>query len=453
MTRKMKRAVIRLGDRTSHGGVVVTGNQTINVFGKPAARKGDMVSCPKCNGTFPIVEGSLSCGSDRELALDGMRTSCGAVLLASQQFWLEEYGSGMSSPPEKSEQPPTERPEEPTKQLVYGMAQVSFYIQDRRQPIGIGRLAAELLADRSPEHVKRFIKLNDHLGKYAQYGSIILVSSDYENENYTAESMKLIHSVKEVESLRTKLAVHHVQTMFDNWDLLAYAIGQNGDNVVGATGTFLKSYGQGIKSALDRLEDAAQQALARSGNLRDAQFRAERAAILADIDTKFKRMLLARAGIPDQIKLSAALNLSSKSVTHIWRSGGTPIYVRYQQQIYDWFQKYESRAAKLALAFSVGKAGQDVYEVCAAEDTSQKECVVASSRETLGLAANIAGGSMAASGGVAFCAMLVPAGGAPGLICAAGVIGASIWAGNESAALGKSLGADLSTTGYELIFE
>jgi uncharacterized Zn-binding protein involved in type VI secretion len=449
----MKRAVIRLGDRTSHGGVVVTGDQTINVFGKPAARKGDMVSCPKCNGTFPIVEGSLSCGSDRELALDGMRTSCGAILLASQQFWLEEYGTGASTPPEQADQSPTERPDEPTKQLVYGMAQVSFYIQDRRQPIGIGRLAAELLADRSPEHVKRFIELNDHLGKYAQYGSIVLVSSDYENENYTAESMKLIHSVKEVESLRAKLAAHHVQTMFDNWDLLAYAIGQNGDNVVGAAGTFLKTYGQGIKSALDRLEGAAQQALARSGNLRDAQFRAERAAILADIDTKFKRMLLARAGIPDRIKLSAALNLSSKSVTHIWRSGGTPIYVRYHGHIVKWFQKYEARATKLAIAYSAGKAGNEVYKVCSDESKSQKECMIASSSETLGLATSIGTGTAAASGGLWFCTMLIPAGGAPGLICAVGVVGASIWAGSAAGDTGKQIGAEWGATGYELLFE
>lgn len=37
----MPKSVIRVGDRTSHGGVVVTGDQTVAVFGQPAARKGD----------------------------------------------------------------------------------------------------------------------------------------------------------------------------------------------------------------------------------------------------------------------------------------------------------------------------------------------------------------------------------------------------------------------------
>ncbi|WP_454688507.1 PAAR domain-containing protein [Achromobacter aloeverae] len=89
----MERAVIRVGDRTSHGGVVVTGDQQVSVFGKPAARKGDMTTCPKCGGDFPIVDGALFCASERPIALHGMRTACGASLIASQEFWTLSYAS------------------------------------------------------------------------------------------------------------------------------------------------------------------------------------------------------------------------------------------------------------------------------------------------------------------------------------------------------------------------
>lgn len=66
----MPRSVVRIGDRTSHGGVVVTGDQTLNVFGQAAARKGDMTTCPKCKGSYPIVEGTRSTGSSQWLALE-----------------------------------------------------------------------------------------------------------------------------------------------------------------------------------------------------------------------------------------------------------------------------------------------------------------------------------------------------------------------------------------------
>lgn len=82
-----QRAVIRKGDRTSHGGVVVTGDETVIIFGQPMARVGDRVTCPRCGGTHTIVEGLPGVSSDREAALEGMRTSCGATLIASQAFY------------------------------------------------------------------------------------------------------------------------------------------------------------------------------------------------------------------------------------------------------------------------------------------------------------------------------------------------------------------------------
>lgn len=93
----MQRAIICVGDRTSHGGVVVTGDQTVNVYGRVAARKGDLTACPKCSGTHPIIDGATALGTDRPLALEGMRTTCGATLIASQHFWTQEYGGGAPS--------------------------------------------------------------------------------------------------------------------------------------------------------------------------------------------------------------------------------------------------------------------------------------------------------------------------------------------------------------------
>jgi len=48
------------------------------------AGKGNMVFCPLCKGEFPIIEGSDTYRVNGvPVALDGMKTACGASLIAS----------------------------------------------------------------------------------------------------------------------------------------------------------------------------------------------------------------------------------------------------------------------------------------------------------------------------------------------------------------------------------
>lgn len=80
-------AVIVQGDRTTHGGVVLAGSPFSHCDGKPIARVGDMVSCPKCKGVFPIAEGNPS-HIDRGawVAYNGCKTACGATLIIRARF-------------------------------------------------------------------------------------------------------------------------------------------------------------------------------------------------------------------------------------------------------------------------------------------------------------------------------------------------------------------------------
>jgi uncharacterized Zn-binding protein involved in type VI secretion len=73
-----------MDDITDHGGTVTGSIPNTNLNGKPMAGKGNMVFCPLCKGEFPIIEGS---GTYRvngtPVALDDMKTACGASLIAS----------------------------------------------------------------------------------------------------------------------------------------------------------------------------------------------------------------------------------------------------------------------------------------------------------------------------------------------------------------------------------
>lgn len=83
--------VIRVGDPTSHGGVVETGDSSLLVEGKPVARVGDLCICPIAgHQSCVIVEGNpeFTVGG-RAVAFDGHKTSCGAAL----QSTLSTFGS------------------------------------------------------------------------------------------------------------------------------------------------------------------------------------------------------------------------------------------------------------------------------------------------------------------------------------------------------------------------
>jgi uncharacterized Zn-binding protein involved in type VI secretion len=88
----MARPFILMGDKTSHGGVVIEGAPTSDSHGKRIARVGDKVTCPKKGhgGTTVIVSGDPTCIIEgRPAARHGDMTACGAMLISSQVVSLD----------------------------------------------------------------------------------------------------------------------------------------------------------------------------------------------------------------------------------------------------------------------------------------------------------------------------------------------------------------------------
>ncbi len=95
----MSRPFITLGDRTSHGGTVISADYTISIHGRYMARVGDLTTCPRkgCRGTFAIVTGADDMtGMGQAVARHGDKTACGAMLIAGQILatWSEESSGG-----------------------------------------------------------------------------------------------------------------------------------------------------------------------------------------------------------------------------------------------------------------------------------------------------------------------------------------------------------------------
>lgn len=82
--------IITVGDKTDHGGTVISGSPTHDICGRAIARLGDQVKCPqsypggKPHGINKIV---TSCESltinGVPVAVDGCVTECGCKLIGS----------------------------------------------------------------------------------------------------------------------------------------------------------------------------------------------------------------------------------------------------------------------------------------------------------------------------------------------------------------------------------
>jgi uncharacterized Zn-binding protein involved in type VI secretion len=87
---KMKhqgRGIIRLNDKTDHGGQVISATSNTTVMGVLAALQGDMTFCPKCKGNFPIKPDRTGAQHQgKHYAYDGDATACGARLITSLEW-------------------------------------------------------------------------------------------------------------------------------------------------------------------------------------------------------------------------------------------------------------------------------------------------------------------------------------------------------------------------------
>lgn len=78
------RGVIRIGDKTNHGGVVLAASSSTVVMGRPAALADDMTFCPQCKGNFPIKpDGAGARHQGKPYAYHNDVTACGAKLISS----------------------------------------------------------------------------------------------------------------------------------------------------------------------------------------------------------------------------------------------------------------------------------------------------------------------------------------------------------------------------------
>jgi len=105
----MVKALIRKGDKTTHGGTVLEGFSDYTIQDIPVAGVGHKTICPLCKGVFPIVQGYGGITVNGVfVALDGHVTACGAKLIPSQHEEVVDDGGGGDVVGATAQQPSTQ---------------------------------------------------------------------------------------------------------------------------------------------------------------------------------------------------------------------------------------------------------------------------------------------------------------------------------------------------------
>lgn len=104
----MDLSTLVVGDKSDHGGVIITGDPLMTVNGKPIARIGDLHSCPKFYETIPPIPHGVTpiiatqnvpnraIVNNRLVAVEGDMCVCGCKLF-SQSSLMKCVGLGISA--------------------------------------------------------------------------------------------------------------------------------------------------------------------------------------------------------------------------------------------------------------------------------------------------------------------------------------------------------------------
>ena len=467
---KMKEGYfIGLGDHTTCGGQVLTGDDRVTLFGLLHAREGDLVSCGRHGGIYQIVGGISYINSHGKLmagTLDSYSSCpCQAKLIPS--IYTATYESFAPQANRSSAQPaPAPVAERPVVSPQSGFtpanqsATTVFHRLGGQEPgffvvpksMTRQALEASLFPVPDPAVMNKFQLLNPHPGD-VKAGSMIVLS-DPSNFQCSREEAQLMAAAEQVSKTLEYVTPEEAAFMHQHRDELQTFLAHGSTSIGIGEAIFAKNL-DGVKGLLNEIEALHQRSFQQHGHLRSAEFFAERKRLFVQLDTHLTRLTKKGIGFADHPSLKAALGISSRSLVHHWTeagaSGQIPGYATHIEKVVK-AAKYVKYGGWMGTAIGWGASYMKVQDVCTAGDN--EACKRIKFAETGNFTGALAGGVLAGkflsgSAAGAICIGLgVPTAGLGALACGIVVVGVGATA---SGYLAGSAGELLGDLIYEAI--
>lgn len=457
---------LRVGDKTTCGGRIISGSPD-HRFGKmPTARKGDTVSCGK-DGKVYRITGGVPNYSILGVAAAGTLHSrstcpCNARLLPS--FFYASYSLDEEDVAKTASSPPswvtTVQPPEPGKVVEpERFTQVaSNNVQVQREPVDagfcvlpcgaeVGAYERYLFAGGSPAGTRELYRSLNGEGKEYKAGSILLLvdpgKQDSEQIAHMQAAKQRIDQALEPLTHQYANFLHNHYATIANFSSLA-------DKGIGLAADPVGKYFESIERILKEIQETYKNTYLTKGALIGEQFYVKRAQLFNELERILKVGFLNKGmKLGEYSKLKSALGLSTKSITHKWNETGINDIEGYATHI--------ERAAKyitamryvgyVGIGFSALHSINEINEACSVG--REQECMKKKYTEIGSFAGGVAGGLFAGSMATSLCVAIgLGTAGRGGLVCAV-IAGGSL--GYAGGAVGSVHGEKIGNALYDTV--
>lgn len=430
---------IRIGDKTTCGGTVLSGDPRHSIGGLATARNGDAVSCGKDGKKYSIAGGIpdyLIHGIPAAGTLHSRTTCpCRAKLISSTpeaSYWVEEAKPVKAAPVAAPlvAAPPPPQPANVAEPEQHAQA-ARKKVEAKREPVDAGfcvlPYGAEtgayeryLFEGGSPAGTRELYRALNGEGKEYKAGSILLV---VDPEKQDDEQIAHMQAAKQRIDTALEPLTHKEANFLHNHYATIANFSNIADKGIGLTAESVGKYFENIEKILEEIQETYKNTYMTRGALIGEQFYVRRAQLFKELDHVLKVGFLNKGmKLGEYSDLKNALGLSTKSITYKWNETGISDI--------DGYATHLERAAKyvttmryvgyVGIGFSALHSINEINEACSVgrEDECTKKKYTEVGSFSGGIIGSIGGGAI----GTDICtvvlgALTIEAAGAGALAC------------------------------------
>lgn len=457
---------LRIGDKTTCGGSILSGSPNHSFGGIATARNGDSVSCGK-DGKVYHIAGGIPTYSIHGVAAAGTLHSrstcpCNARFISSfpnASYWVEEKKAVKAVPVVTAAPlaaPVPTKAEEPVQHAQ--TAKKPHKEETKREPVDAGfcvlPYGAEtgayeryLFEGSSPAGTKELYRSLNGEGKEYKAGSIMLL---VDPEKQDDEQIAHMQSAKQrIDTALEPLTHQEANFLHNHYGTIAN-FSNIADKGIGLAADPVGKYFENIEKILKEIQETYKNTYMTRGALIGEQFYVRRAQLFKELERELKVGFLNKAmKFGEYTKIKNALGLSTSSITHKWNETGISDIEGYATHI--------ERAAKyvaamryvgyVGIGFSALHSINEINEACSVG--REDECTKKKYTEIGSFAGSTGGGILAGGMAVPLCiAIGVGTAGTGGLVCAVIAGGTLGYVGGEAGGWG---GEKVGNTLYNVI--
>lgn len=451
---------LRIGDKTTCGGSILSGSPHHSFGGIATARNGDSVSCGKDGKVYHIAGGIpnyMIHGVSAAGTLNSRSTCpCNARFISSfpnASYWLEEAKIVKAAPVAAPLVAAAPTPQHAKVAELEQHAQAAKKkVEAKREPVDagfcvlpygveIGAYEPWLFESEPPAGTRELYRSLNGAGKEYKTGSILLlVDPDKQDDEQIAHMQKAKARVDAALESLTHQEANFLHKNKDTIDLFT----SRASMTTGIASEAAGKYFEKIESVLTKIQQAYKNQYITSGSLISEQFYVQRRQLFDELDsilTDFTRHKLALQDYPD---IKRALGLSTSSITHRWNQTGVADIEGYATFM-------ENAAKYVKMMKAVGYVGialdganrlDKIYEACTVGSDCEKAAFTQVGGFSVGTAAGIYTSSAVYSGATAACSVVLGA-----LTVEVGAVGALACGVIVSGAVGYGVGEVGSNVG------